>query len=170
MRLLLDTNILIQLLAPNVTGLTDPDTGELIDRLADRVAELEAEVDRTGAVLIIPTPVFSEFLMGIEKDSYQDYLDIINGTACFEIADFDTAAAIECAQLPTKQELSQVAPDQIANKLKYDRQIVSIALAANADEVWSHDISLRKIAASRGLTVKSLADLKPSPGQLDLPC
>lgn len=75
--------------------------------------------------------------------------------------DFDTAAAIECAQLPDRKELAQISPGQVASKLKYDRQIVGIALAAVADEVWSHDDSLRRIASSRGLPVKSLADIEP---------
>lgn len=169
MRLLLDTNILIQLLKPTAEGLADPETGELIERLVDRAAALEAEVDQTGAVLVIPAPVLAEFLLGIENDSIQDYLDMINGASCFEIADFDTAAAIECAQLPSRQELKQLAPGEQASKLKYDRQIVSIALAAMVDEVWSHDVSLRKIAVSKGLTVKSLADMTPSSIQLELP-
>lgn len=47
------------------------------------------------------------------------------------------------------------------SKLIYERQILGIALAAMADEVWSHDVSLRKIAASKGLAVKSLADIEP---------
>lgn len=53
------------------------------------------------------------------------------------------------------------APDQVAAKLKYDRQIVGIALATMAEEVWTHDDSLRKIAAAQGLAVKSLADVEP---------
>lgn len=74
---------------------------------------------------------------------------------------FDTAAAIECARLPDKKELAQISPGEYAKKLTYDRQIVGISIAAMADEVWSHDDSLRKIASSRGLTVRSLADIEP---------
>lgn len=124
------------------------------------------DVDSTGAVMIIPAPVLSEFLIGVESSKIQDFLDVINGVACFEVVDFDTAAAVECAQLPSHQELKQLSPDSIASKLKYDRQIVSIALACAADEVWSHDVSLRKIAASKGLRVKSLADVDPAPVQM----
>jgi len=105
--------------------------------------------------------VLSEFLIGVEETKYQEYLDVLNGSACFEVVDFDTAAAIECAQLPDKKELAQISPGEYAKKLTYDRQIVGISLAAMADEVWSHDDSLRKIASSRGLTVKSLADIEP---------
>ena len=167
-RLLLDNNILIQMLAPNATGLTDPESGDELDRLADRAAGLITEVERVGAVMVIPAPVLSEFLMGVEKDKYQKYLDTINGQSCFEVVGFDTAAAIECALLPSRQELAQISPDQMASKLKYDRQIVSIALASMVDEIWSHDKSLRRIASSKELTVKSLADIQPPPVQMKL--
>lgn len=168
MRLLLDNNILIQILAPNSTGLTDPESREKLDRLPDRVTEFIARVEDTRAVMLIPTPVLAEFLFGIDNSKIQEYLDQINGESCFEVVDFDTAAAIECAMMPDHKELSQISPGQVASKLKYDRQIVSIALACMADEVWSHDISLRKIAASKGLTVKSFADIDPPPVQMTL--
>ena len=161
MRLLVDNNILIQMLAPNSTGLTHPDTKSALERVDERAQAFVAEAERQNALILIPAPVLSEFLIGVEVSKYQDYLDILNGSACFEIVDFDTAAAIECAQLPDRKELAQISPEQVASKLKYDRQIVSIALAAMADEVWSHDDSLRKIASARGLTVRSLADIEP---------
>ncbi len=161
MRFLVDTNILIQILAPNALGLTHPETGAALERVGERAQAFVAEAERRNALVLIPTPVLSEFLIGVEASKYQEYLDALNGSACFEIVDFDTAAAIECAQLPDKRELAQISPGQHVSKLKYDRQIVGIALAAMVDEVWSHDDSLRKIASSRGLAVKSLADIKP---------
>jgi predicted nucleic acid-binding protein len=169
LRLLLDNNILIQILAPNSTGLTDPATKERLERLADRAAAFVADVESKGAVMIIPAPVLSEFLIGVEAEKFQEYLDIINGNACFEVADFDTAAAVECALLPSRRELAQISPEQSASKLKYDRQIVGIALAVMADEVWTHDESLRKIAESKGLIVKSFADIEPPPVQMNFP-
>jgi len=119
--------------------------------------------------MIIPAPVLSEFLIGVEPAKFQEYLDVLNGNACFEVADFNTAAAIECALLPTRQELAQILPGQVASKLKYDRQIVGIALAAMVDEVWTHDESLGKIALAKGLTVKSFADVEPPPVQMKFP-
>lgn len=165
MRLLVDNNILIQILAPNSTGLTNPETKIVLDRVDERAQAFVAEAERKNALILIPTPVLSEFLIGVEASKYQEYLDILNGSACFEVVDFDTAAAIECAQLPDKKELAQISPGQFASKLVYDRQIVGIALATMADEVWSHDDSLGKIASSRGLAVKSLADIEPPPVQ-----
>ena len=161
MRLLVDNNILIQMLAPNKTGLTHPKTSAVLERIEERAKVFVSEAERKNALILIPTPVLSEFLIGVEVSKYQEYLDVLNGSACFEVVDFDTAAAIECAQLPDRKELAQISPGQVASKLKYDRQIVGIALAAMADEVWSHDDSLRKIASSRGLKVKSLADIEP---------
>ncbi|MBU2887710.1 hypothetical protein KO507_18240 [Gilvimarinus agarilyticus] len=130
--------------------------------------ELVAQVERTNSVLLIPTPVLFGFLIGAEPERFQQYLDGINGSACLELVDFDAAAAVECALLPSRQELAQLSPDEAASKLKYGRQIVSIALASVADEVWSHDKPLRKLAESRGLAVKSLADIEPSATQSPL--
>lgn len=161
MRLLVDTNILIQILAPNKAGLTHPETNASLERVDERAQAFVSEAERRNALILIPTPVLSEFLIGVEASRYQEYLDTLNGSACFAVVDFDTAAAIECAQLPDRKELAQISPGQIANKLKYDRQIVGIALAAMADEVWSHDDSLRKIASAKGLAIKSLADIEP---------
>lgn len=161
MRLLVDNNILIQILAPNLTGLTHPENKQVLDRVDERAQAFVAEAERKKALVLIPTPVLSEFLIGVETTKFQEYLDILNGSACFEVVDFNTAAAVECAQLPDKKELAQISPGQVASKLVYDRQIVGIALAAMADEVWSHDESLRKIAISKGLAVKSLADVEP---------
>lgn len=161
MKLLVDNNILIQILAPNSTGLTHPDTKALLERADERAQAFVAEAERKNALILIPTPVLSEFLIGVEASKYQEYLDVLNGSACFEVVNFDSAAAIECAELPDRKELAQISPGQVASKLKYDRQIVGIALAAMADEVWSHDDSLRNIASSKGLTVKSLADVEP---------
>ena len=161
MKLLVDNNILIQILAPNKTGLTHPETNAVLERIGERAQAFVSEAERRNALILIPTPVLSEFLIGVEVSKYQEYLDVLNGSACFEVVDFDTVAAIECARLPDRKELAQISPGQVASKLKYDRQIVGIALAAMADEVWSHDDSLRKIASFKGLAIKSLADIEP---------
>src|SRR5690554_1057260 len=168
LRLLIDNNILIQILAPNSSGLTDPVTRQALERVNDRAQAFIAEAERTNALILIPSPVLSEFLIGVEPEKFQEYLDVLNNSACIQVVDFDTAAAIECALLPSRRELAQISPDQVAAKLKYDRQIVGIALATMAEEVWSHDDSLRKIAAARGLAVKSLADVEPPAIQVQM--
>jgi hypothetical protein len=53
-------------------------------------------------------------------------------------------------------------------KSVFGRSPVTIALASVAEEVGSHDKSLRKLAGNRGLVVKSLADIEPSPTKLPL--
>ncbi|MDY6798400.1 MAG: VapC toxin family PIN domain ribonuclease [Pseudomonadota bacterium] len=128
MRLLVDNNILIQVLAPNKTGLTHPETKVVLDRVEERAQAFVAEAERRKALILIPAPVLSEFLIGVEASKYQEYLDVLNGSACFELVDFDTAAAIECAQLPGKRELAQISPEQYAKKLTYDRQILESRL------------------------------------------
>lgn len=53
-----------------------------------------------------------------------------------------------------------------ASKVKFDRQIISIAKALNVDEVWTHDKGVFNRCKEMGIVVKSLADIDPAPVQV----
>jgi len=53
-----------------------------------------------------------------------------------------------------------------ANKVKFDRQIISIAKSLNVDEIWTHDKGVFNRCKEMGLVVKSLADINPAPIQV----
>lgn len=170
MRIVFDTNILIQLITgpKDGTSLTAPDTGEVVYDTKRRAEALLDMVKNNDGVVVIPTPVLAEYLVGIERAQHQTHIDLIQQNASFELASFDEIAAIECALLPTLQELKQMLPSQSSNKVKFDRQIVAIAKSLNVDEVWTHDHGVYRTCRQQNITVKSLADIAPNAEQFSL--
>ncbi|BDA55777.1 VapC toxin family PIN domain ribonuclease [Klebsiella michiganensis] len=131
-----------------------------------RVEALIDMVESSGGTIIIPTPVLAEYLVGIDKKDHQTHLNMIQRQSCFEIASFDEIAAIECAQMPSIKELKLMMKSDTANKVKFDRQIISIAKALNVDEIWTHDKGVFNRCKEMGMAVKSLADIDPAPIQV----
>lgn len=165
-KIVIDTNVLVQIMRnERSTDLRHPETGEVIDRPFERASALVDHVDAVGGLVVIPAPVLSEYLFGIDKKSFQAHLDVINSVKSIEVAPFDDIAAIECAMLVSDSEQKQLDPDATKAKLRVDRQILAIAVASRVSEIWTHDIGLTKKAESMGLSVKSLADIGPPPIQ-----
>lgn len=68
--------------------------------------------------------------------------------------------------MPSIKELKAMMSSDTANKVKFDRQIISIAKSLNVDEIWTHDVGVFKRCKEMGMTVKSLADITPAPIQV----
>ncbi|MDN8569322.1 PIN domain-containing protein [Enterobacter hormaechei] len=170
MRVIFDTNILVQALTGTKDGvsLTDPCTGEVISDPEKRAEALIDHVDSLGGAVLIPTPVLAEFLVGIDKNQHQTYINLIKSQSCFEIVSFDEIAAIECAQMPNLKELKQMMSSDSAAKVKFDRQIISIAKSTGVKEVWTHDRGVYNRCKTLGITAKSLADIAPLPEQFGI--
>uniref|UniRef100_UPI00345B3E3D PIN domain-containing protein n=1 Tax=Halomonas sp. TaxID=1486246 RepID=UPI00345B3E3D len=151
--------------------LKDPETGKMVERASARANALVEMIDQRNGVVIIPAPVLAEYLIGISQDAYQAQLDLMNSFSCIEISPFDDMSAIECALLVDEQEHKVLDPNATKAKLRFDRQILAIALANGADELWTHDKGLFFKAKASGVTTKSLAKIAPLPDQksLDLP-
>ncbi|MEW6485121.1 MAG: VapC toxin family PIN domain ribonuclease [Pseudomonadota bacterium] len=146
--------------------LTDPHTGLEVPDPERRIEALINLVENSNGSIIIPTPVLAEYLVGIDKKDHQSHISIIQKKSCFEIASFDEIAAFECAQMPSIKELKAMMRSDTANKVKFDRQIISIAKSLNVDEIWTHDIGVFKRCKEMGVIVKSLADIAPAPIQV----
>ncbi|KAA3669540.1 type II toxin-antitoxin system VapC family toxin [Pectobacterium carotovorum] len=172
MRIVFDTNVLVQAIAGTKAGctLSNPANGENIPDLERRMDALIDHVEANRGKIIIPTPVLAEYLVGIDKSHHQTHLNLIQCQSCFEIAPFDEIAAIEYAQMPSIKELKAMMAKDTANKVKFDRQIISIAIALNVDEVWTHDKGVYNRCNELGIVAKSLADITPAPiqGLIDL--
>ncbi|GAB2932181.1 type II toxin-antitoxin system VapC family toxin [Hafnia psychrotolerans] len=168
MRIIFDTNILVQAITGMRDGckLSNPETGIEIPDPERRIEALIDMVERSGGIIIIPTPVLAEYLVGIDEKDHQTHLNLIQRKVCFEIASFDEIAAIECAQMPSLKELKNMMKSDTANKVRFDRQIISIAKSLNADEVWTHDKGVFNRCKEMGIVVKSLADIDPVPVQV----
>jgi hypothetical protein len=54
-------------------------------------------------------------------------------------------------------------------KLKYDRQIVAIAIVTNASAIYSDDYGVKAIAGRSGIRVIRLADLELPPEEAQIP-
>ncbi|MFU0874209.1 hypothetical protein [Kluyvera sichuanensis] len=70
--------------------------------------------------------------------------------------------------MPNLKELRQMMSSDSAAKVKFDRQIISIAKSTGVKEVWTHDKGVYNRCKSLGITAKSLADISPSPEQFGI--
>ncbi|EOJ4334852.1 PIN domain-containing protein [Escherichia coli] len=163
MRVILDTNILVYLLSDIELDyrLSDPILGSEIPDAKRRAEALVDRIDNKNGTIIVPTPVLAEFLVGIHKDYQQEKLNVIKSLSCFETVSFDELAAIECASIPTLKELRKISTEGTANKIKFDRQIIAIARAINADEVWTHDKGVFERCKSLNIPVFTLSSIEP---------
>lgn len=170
MRVILDTNVLVEALTGTKEGvsLKDPRSGELISEPHRRAEALLDKIDSLGGTVVIPAPVLAEYLVGIEKHLQQTHINLIKSQSCFEIVSFDEVAAIECAQLPSLKELKQMMKLDKSAKVKVDRQIIAIAKSIGATEIWTHDKGVFNRCESLGLVAKSLADISPNPEQFGM--
>ena len=140
-------------------------------RTEGRIGEDGLEKSKTR--IIIPTPGLSELLVRAGPAGAA-LVAQIQRSSVFRIAPFDTRAAIELAAM-TNSALSAgekrsgvLAP---WTKIKFDRQIVAIAKAENANAVYSDDNSLITFAQASGIKTIRLADLllPPQQAQPELP-
>jgi predicted nucleic acid-binding protein len=169
LKIVIDTNVLVQIMQNDgAKDLIDPETDKLVAGAFERAEALVDRIDTLNGVVVLPAPVVAEYLLGIERNSYQRHLEILNGVRCIEVSAFDQQAAIECALLVTNQEMKQLDPDSKMAKLKYDRQILAIAIASGAKEIWTHDKQLYKRSRAMGLIARSLASIDLRPQQLRL--
>ncbi len=79
MRIVLDTNVLVQALGNAKDGivLVDPAAGHNVDRAEARAEALIEMVDARGGTVLIPTPALAEYLVGIDRNFHQSHLDVI---------------------------------------------------------------------------------------------
>ena len=125
-------------------------------------------LEDNGETITIPTPVLSEFLILAAKDGPK-YLAQINKGSVFRIESFDTKAAIELAAIEVKIRSS--SRDKRAGmqgtwaKIKFDRQIVTIAKVNGADTIYSDDRDVEKFAKHCGLSVVKTWELPVPPAE-----
>jgi hypothetical protein len=133
-----DADFLILLLQPD-QQLTNPTTKEPLTRVPDRFNELLKSLQKRREKIIVPTPALSEVLV-LVSDRANDYLMEIINTYGFEIASFDTRAAIEAAiaAAAAKQRGDKKGGSKETwAKIKFDRQIVAIAKVKGATAIYS---------------------------------
>jgi predicted nucleic acid-binding protein len=173
--IVLDASVLLLFLKPDAPAPTYPGTTDPVERAADRIAHLIDTLAADREKIVIPTPALSEILV-YAGDAISDYLSILNAKAVFRIAPFDEKAAIEAA-LAHRDALERgglrvdaTDPRVSKAKVKFDRQIVAIAVAEGAHTVFSDDDDV--IGYAKRIRLKAFRtadlDLPPEDPQSDM--
>jgi hypothetical protein len=139
---------------------------------AERMEALVRKISSERDTIIIPAPALSELLVQVPSDKIADLLVQLDTSRWFRVEAFDAAAAVELATRTAaalaakeKREGLEVTPWQ---KIKFDRQIVAIAIVSGATELISDDPDVDHIGKRWGIRVSSVADL-PIPPEYEPP-
>lgn len=159
-----DTSFLSLLLHPDAKPPLDPSTDKPVERAKERIEHLVESLEKAKEKVVIPTPALSEFLV-LAAEAGPDYLAEISTSSVFEVADFDTRAAVELAA-SIRQAKAQGSKKRGStaswSKIKFDEQIVAIAKVRGADVLYSDDEDLKKCAQRVGIKAVGVSEL-PKP-------
>jgi len=140
-----------------------------IEYARERVLGLVQAMEEEREHIVVPSPALAELLV-TEGADVQDILTTLHGSSYIRIEGFDERAAVELAM---RLRDARRAGDQregariTKNAMKFDRQIVAIALVSGASVLYSDDAGVARFAAGCGLTVKGIADLAVPGGVSD---
>jgi hypothetical protein len=101
-----------------------------------------------------------------------EYLEILNRSARFMIADFDQRAAVEVAAATREAIDSGDKRGGLTSpwaKIKFDRQIIAIAMVAGATTIYSDDGDIARFAKGTGIAVVRIQDLPLPPEDAQMP-
>jgi len=139
-----------------------------VDRVRDRIEHLLNTLRDNRETIIIPAPVLSEFLVFAGSDA-PAYLLKIRDSSTLRIEPFDERAAIELADREitarSKGNKRGAATASDWQKVKFDRQIVAIALVHGASAIYSDDPDIVAHGKDCGIPVITLADLPLPPSR-----
>ena len=165
-----DNTILSLLIFPDA-DLRQGSEGQKVEHARERVAGLVQSVEDAREQVLVPTPALCELLVTEDAD-VQDVLTTLRGSAYIRVENFDERAAVELAM---RLRDARRAGDQreglpiTKSAMKFDRQIVAIALVSGATILYSDDDGVAKFAAGCGLVVKRVADPPVPASQQPLP-
>lgn len=161
MLVVLDTSFWLLALDEGASSGTVSGTNEAIAHAKARVDGLLNELARTKAVVLVPTPVIAE-LFSRDEAGMGSYLALLRQSANFRTAAFDERAAVELAALNRK---AYATGDKRAGatgswqKIKIDRQIISIAKIHGASTIFTNDEQLAAAARLAEIDAISLAEV-----------
>lgn len=151
MRVLFDTNALIQLLDPR----TKP-------AIRDKLKGLLQEIEKSRGQVIIPTPVIAEYLVNAGSAG-KTLLSTLLQSRNVTIAPFDhlaaeASAAMHVAARAQGHKRHPLPQDADWQKVKVDRQIVAIA-KARATQIVADDRDIHALASAESIPVRTVASL-----------
>ena len=154
MPIVIDANVLIALFR------TATDDSEKI-RINGLLADAKANKKR----LLIPSPALSEF----SAKALQHELDFFTGQSVFQIAPFDTKAALECGEMLRSWAAGMDGGKKDRHKAKFDMQILAIAKSRGASLLITGDANLRNKAIREKITAQQISDLPIPDSERQLP-
>ena len=160
-----DATTLLYLFDPEAKAPTDPETGNPVTRVKERIEFLVSGLEKRKEKIVVPTPALSELLVRA-GDAGAEYLDILSKTAAFKIVDFDQRAAVEVAAVIRESIEAggkKGGSESSWAKIKFDRQIISIAKVEGASTIYSDDGDIARFSKNSGITVVRVRDLPLPP-------
>ncbi len=168
---LFDSAFLLLVLDPKAQIPRDPKSNKIIVKGRERVEHLIDVLSDARTRMLVPAPVLAEVLVHAGTATAQ-YIATLRGVSSMQVADFDTMAAVECAQLTGAALKTGKKRGSAGNepwqKVKIDRQIVAIAKVHQVQIIYTCDGGLASTARTEGFEVVHVADL-PMPPLKDQP-
>jgi hypothetical protein len=165
----LDNTILSILLFPDAE-VHEGQEAKPVERARDRVNALVQEIADAGEQVLVPSPALAEVL-ATPDCNMDEVLSTLRGSAYIQIGDFDQRAAVELAvRLRAAFSAGDIREGlkTTKTKMKFDRQIVAIALTNAARVLYSDDDGVKKFGEGSGLKVKRTSELPIPAIQQDL--
>lgn len=165
-----DNTILSLLIFPDA-DLRQGSSAQKVEFVRERVLGLVQDIEDAREQVAIPAPALSELLVTDGAD-VQDILTTLRNSSFIRIESFDERAAVELAMRLRNARKTGDQRDGLPitkNAMKFDRQIVAIALVSGASVLYSDDEGVAKFATACGLTVMRVADLPVPASQQPLP-
>jgi hypothetical protein len=156
-----DTNTMLMIVRPG--SLTAKDAqGNPITFASERMDGLVKQLTADKNKIVLPTPVLSETLVRCDPAERAEIIRRFNRSSAFRIESFDGRAAIELADMEMKAIAGGDKRGGVEGpwtKIKFDRQIVAIALVAGADVIYTDDGPLSKFAFKHGIRTVGIGAL-----------
>lgn len=155
-----DANFLIHFLDPRLGG-----SGGLNPRIDYLVKQIEDRKD----IILIPTPALAELLVKTGQNSPK-YLDTIERSRFFKVAPFDQRAAVECSVriADALKRRKEDAAQESRDKVKFDQQILAVAVVNRATAIYTNDTGLANQAREAGMEAFGIGELPAPPADAQL--
>jgi hypothetical protein len=127
---------------------------------------LVEQISRDDNEVLIPTPSLSEIMVKLDPLKIDELLKRLKASQWFRVEGFDAAAAVELAMRTAKAKAAGDKREGLLadhTKIKFDRQIVCIALVTGATEIISDDGDVWAICERWGFPIRSVDQLPLPP-------
>jgi predicted nucleic acid-binding protein len=164
-----DTSLICIAFDEQVAVPWDPATSQPISDCKARINLLIQELSDRKTQIFLPTPVLAEYLVKAGKEK-SARLQTLKSSKVFSVKPFDEKSAIECAMLEDAdlKRGKKLDDTQTKAKVRFDRQIISIAKVHGATTIYTGDSNLAQCARDNKLNAVLTWELPPPPAEAQL--